>query len=274
VFQPHDVDLHAVADLLAMAIQRCDLLDREAESEAIRRSELLKTALLSSLSHDLRTPIAAISAAATSLNQYGALLEHESRVEMLDTIQTQCRRLDRFTAKLLSLGQLQGGLAPSDMEVVDVADTLGSAIGQVRALQFGRAITKNVEATAALVWANPAMLEQVLFNILENAVSYTPANTPITVRVTTTPETVEISVADEGDGITAKDLPYIFDRFYRSTNRRDKSGQGLGLSIARGFIEAFGGTISAKSPFAHGKGTQLCIELPLVKSPVEALLHG
>ncbi len=273
--QPNDVDLEAVADLLAMAIERCELLDQRAEAEAIRRSEELKTALLSSLSHDLRTPIAAIAAAASSLNRYGEQFDARTRVEMFDTIETQCQRLDRFTAKLLSLGQLQSGAAPGDMEIVDIVEPLGSAIGQVRALQPARAINKDISAGSALVWANPAMLEQVFFNILENAISYTPEQAPITVRVATVGERLEIGITDEGGGISAQELPYIFDRFFRSAGSRGKSGQGLGLSIAKGFVEAFGGTICAVSPPRGAvTGTQIRISLPLASSAEGGALHG
>ncbi|MBN8830713.1 MAG: DUF4118 domain-containing protein [Sphingomonadales bacterium] len=271
VLQAEGVYLGAVADLLAMAIERYELLDHRAEAEVIRRSEAFKTALLSSLSHDLRTPIAAIAAAASGLDKYGELLDSEARSDLLDTIQSQCNLLDRFTAKLLSLGQLQQGLPASDMEIVDVADALGSAIARIRALQPDRPITKSLKIDAALVLANPAMLEQVFFNLIENAVNYTDADTPVRISLDTTADMTEIRITDEGHGIAAEDLPHIFERFFRSASSREKAGQGLGLSIAKGFIEAFGGNICAISPVALGGGTQILIRLPLAK---EVPAHG
>ena len=190
---------------------------------------------------------------------------------MLDTIQSQCNLLDRFTAKLLSLGQLQQGLPASDMEIVDVADALGSAIARIRALQPDRPITKSLKIDAALVLANPAMLEQVFFNLIENAVNYTDADTPVRISLDTTADMTEIRITDEGHGIAAEDLPHIFERFFRSASSREKAGQGLGLSIAKGFIEAFGGNICAISPVALGGGTQILIRLPLAK---EVPAHG
>jgi len=265
-----DMDMDAVVDLLAMAIERCDLLDQRGEAEVIRRSEEFKTALLSSLSHDLRTPIAAIAAAASGLERYGALLDADAREDMLSTIQTQCGRLDRFTAKLLSIGQLQQGIARNAMEIVDMAEPLGSAIAQVRALQPERPINKDLQAGAVLVLANPVMLEQVLFNVIENAVNYTDAEVPIRVSVSTGDGSAVIAVTDDGRGIAPGDLPHIFDRFYRSAGNREKVGQGLGLSIARGFVEAFGGRIDAISPVAAGRGTCIRITLPLSEAPT----HG
>lgn len=265
MLQAEEVYLRAIADLLAMAIERCELLDHRAEAEVIQRSEAFKTALLSSLSHDLRTPIAAIAAAASGLDKFGELLDFEARGDLLETIQSQCDRLDRFTAKLLSLGQLQQGVPVGDMEIVDVADAMGSAVSRIRVLEPDRPIAKSLEIDAALVLANPAMLEQVFFNLIENAVNYTDVGTAISLSIQTTADHAEIRVTDEGSGIAADELPHIFERFFRSASSREKAGQGLGLSIAKGFIEVFGGSICAISPVASCRGTQILITMPLAK---------
>jgi two-component system sensor histidine kinase KdpD len=152
-----------------------------------------------------------------------------------------------------------------DMEIVDVADALGSAVSRIRVLEPDRPIAKSLEIDAALVLANPAMLEQVFFNLIENAVNYTDVDTAIWLSIETTADRAEIRVTDEGPGIAADELPHIFERFFRSTSSREKAGQGLGLSIAKGFIEAFGGSICAISPVASCRGTQILITMPLAK---------
>jgi len=270
-----NIELSAFVSLLAMAIERCDLLDEQTQSEALKRSEQFKTALLSSLSHDLRTPIAAISASATSLIKFGHILERETRSDMLHTIQNQCERLNRFTAKLLSLGQLQGGISDRQFEIVDVADALGCAIASVRGIEAERKIIKNVGNMPMLVNANPVMLEQILFNILENAVSYSPPHTSITVDVVLGDALLSLFVIDEGLGIAQADIEHIFDRFFRGNHNVHGQGQGLGLSIAKGFAEAFGGQITATSPApGSGRGTQVAVVLPLAMNHMRRKAGG
>lgn len=268
-FQAENVDLQALADLLVIAVERCELLDRQAEGEALKRSEELKTALLSSLSHDLRTPIAAISASATSLARFGETLDPQVRLDLLGTIQDQCARLDRFTAKLLSFGRLQGGVITHELEPTDVIELLGNALASARVTGPVQATRKELPGVPVMVLANPAMLEQVFFNILENAFTYGKAGSGILIKVELSGQRATIIIRDYGRGVSEAEMPHIFDPFFRSAHSRSTNGQGLGLFIAKGFVEAFGGAISARSPHDEGQGLEIAISLPLTQTAVE-----
>jgi two-component system, OmpR family, sensor histidine kinase KdpD len=268
-FTVQDVDLPAFVDLLSMAVDRCGLLEDRAESQARKRSEDLKTTILSSLSHDLRTPIAAISASATGLKRFGDGMPAETRTEMLEVIEHQCARLDQFTAKLLSFGRLQGGVAAAQLEPADVIEMLGKAIASARATGPDHLIRKDWPSDPVIVVANPAMLEQVLFNILENAFSYTPPGSEILIRVATNPDDATIVIRDNGRGVAAESIDHIFEPFFRSAHSKHTNGQGLGLFIAKGFVEAFGGTITSRSPHSGGQGLEINITLPLSRQIVE-----
>lgn len=273
-FEAANVDLQAFADLLAIAIERCELLDRQAEGEALKRSEDLKTTLLSSLSHDLRTPIAAIAASATSLAQFGETLDPGVRADMLTTIQDQCARLDRFTAKLLSFGRLQGGVAAHAFEPVDIAEVLGNAAASARLSGPSQRLRKEFPETHVMVMANPAMLEQVFFNIIENAVIYNKPGSEILIKVELDADQTRIVIRDFGRGVSAEEIGHIFEPFFRSDHSRRTNGQGLGLFIAKGFVEAFGGTIAAQSPHEAGQGLEIAIALPLAQIMAEVGVDG
>jgi two-component system sensor histidine kinase KdpD len=268
-FETADIDLKAFVDLLAMAIERCDLLDGQAENEAIKRSEDLKTALLSSLSHDLRTPIAAISASATSLARFGDTLTADVKGDMLGTIQDQCARLDRFTSKLLSFGRLQGGVVARELEQSDIVELLGNAVSSARLAGPAHHVHKELPDIPVIVMANPAMLEQVFFNIIENAVIYNTPGSEILIRVEIANDRARIIIRDFGRGVSEDEMGHIFEPFFRSNNSRTTNGQGLGLFIAKGFVEVFGGTISAQSPHTGGQGLEIAIDLPMAQVAVE-----
>tara|TARA_R110000787_G_scaffold111730_1_gene220699 strand:- start:66695 stop:68218 length:1524 start_codon:yes stop_codon:yes gene_type:complete len=265
------IDFAAVLNLLSMAIDRFVLLHQKAEAEAMRRSEEFKTALLSSISHDMRTPLAAISASASSLASYGEKLPEASRKDMLTIIQDQCERLNRYTTNLLNLGRLQAGISPDQLESLDLLEMLGSAVNAVKLHHSGREIIISLPFDSCTVRANPVMLEQLFYNILENAVQYSPEPAPVLITGHKQAGRVEIAISDQGCGIPASELTRIFDRFYRSAENVRKEGHGLGLSIASGFAQAFGGNIAAHSPLEMGKGTKIVVKLPVSPSPSESI---
>ncbi len=273
-FTVYDVDLPAFVDLLSMAVDRCGLLEDRAISQARQQSEDLKTTILSSLSHDLRTPIAAIAASATGLKRFGDDLPAETRTEMLEVIENQCARLDQFTAKLLSFGRLQGGVAAAQFEPADVIELLGKAIASARATGPDHLINKDWPTEPVIVVANPAMLEQVFFNILENAFSYTAPGCEILVKVEAGPDDATIVIRDNGRGVSAESIDHIFEPFFRSLHSKHTNGQGLGLFIAKGFVEAFGGSIAGRSPHSGGEGLEIAITLPLSRQIVQIDTDG
>jgi two-component system sensor histidine kinase KdpD len=256
------VDLKAVANLLAMAIDRCLLLEQLSETMAMKRSEELKDALLSSVSHDLRTPLTAIEAAATSLRSFRANLSADQQDEMLSTISAQCEKLNRYTANLLDMGRIQAGIEPMQLTQVDVVEILGVALGSTRARFPEQQFVKQVETAAALVHANAPMLEQVCVNVLENSVVHGGAGQPISIALGPSGVGYALQVNDQGPGIPEEERPRVFERFYRGGHGSKREGSGLGLYIARGFIEAFGGTITLES--SPQGGATVAIWLPAI----------
>jgi two-component system sensor histidine kinase KdpD len=256
-------DLDAFVNLLSIAIERCLLLERLSEAELIKRSESFKTALLSSVSHDMRTPLSAISASASSLARFSAELDEATKTDLLQTIEEQCERLNRYTTNLLSLGHLQAGLDPELFTQCDALDALGSAITRVRGLGSEHDFVKCYAIMTAPVRADPVMLEQVFYNVLENAVRYTPAGSRIEVSAALFEGQLQVAIADDGEGIAESDLHRVFERFYRSRTSVQQEGSGLGLSIARGFTQAFGGTIEAGRAQPPLNGARMTISLPI-----------
>ncbi len=267
------VDMEALAALLSMTVERCLLLERLSRTEAVRRSEELKTALLSSLSHDMRTPLSAISTSASSLLSLSGDLDPAVRLMLLQTIKEQCERLDRYTANLLDLGRLQTGIDAEQLIEVDIVEVLGTVLRSTRALSASHAIAKQIDSPSAIVRANPVMVEQIFRNLLDNAVRYSPEGSTIAVKMVQGNALVRIEIIDQGCGVPKDELPHLFDRFYRSSRTQHQEGHGLGLSIARGFVEAFGGWISVDSPHAGGIGTQVIVEIPLSRQHV-GMVHG
>jgi two-component system sensor histidine kinase KdpD len=151
----------------------------------------------------------------------------------------------------------------------DALEVLGTAISTIRTGGATQAIIKEFNAAAAIVYADPVMLEQVFYNVLENATRYSPDCSPITVRTAKSGIFLLVEIADAGKGIPAADLERVFDRFYRSRSSHSQSGSGLGLSIAKGFTEAFGGRITAARADQPAEGTTIRIELPLMAPQVQ-----
>jgi two-component system sensor histidine kinase KdpD len=252
--------------LLALAVQRWSLQASLSESEAIKRSEKFKTALLSSVSHDLRTPLAAISASASSLSMFQSELDSDTKAQLLETIQEQCDRLDRVTTNLLNIGRIEGGLDVRKMPVIDAVEVLGSALARVRKLHASHRFDRDFSAKAAAVRADELLLEQVFLNVLENAAVHTAAGTRVKVSALAKPRHLLIAIEDDGAGIAETDRNRIFQRFVQAgDDGRSQSGSGLGLSIARGFAERIGGSIHACAAHPPLRGARIEIELPLVR---------
>lgn len=259
------LDWSAVAGLLTIAIERALLFGAAAEREALRRSETFKTTLLASVSHDLRTPLAAMIASASSLRFFGEQLSLEERHKMMTVIQEQCARLDRYTSNLLSLAKLENEAVEDRSEVIDIADLLGAALASFRQAYPEHEVSKALPTGPILIKGNAALVEQVFVNILENAGRYSPAGTKVGVSLFCKADDAVVWIEDEGRGIAPHEIDRIFERFYRSPETTDVVGQGLGLSIARGIVERFGGRVAAHSPGPMGHGTRMEVSFPLIR---------
>jgi two-component system sensor histidine kinase KdpD len=260
-------DVSARLAILALATERWILTEQLVDADVIRRSEDFKTTLLASVSHDLRTPLAVISASAGSLLRYSESLPEHTQQDLLKTIEQQSARLNHLTGNLLSLGRIEGGLQPQRMAVVDALEVLGSALVSLRQVAPDRQITKKISAPSADVRADPSLLEQVFYNVLDNAVVHTPPSSSIHVSAAMEDGQLLIAVEDQGAGLDEHDAERIFDRFYQGANQSPrKPGSGLGLSIARGFARAVGGDLRACARADGASGSRFEVRLPLIRT--------
>lgn len=256
--------MSALANLITLAVERAALWENSAERRAQDRTEELKTALLSSVSHDFRTPLTAISASASSLIEFREQLDSNATARLLRGIVSECDRLNRYTSNLLEMSRLEAGQSLARRQTLGVAETISAVVQQVRARAGQRQIVRRSINEDLLVTVDAAMFELVLVNVLDNAIIYSEDGTPILLDVKPDNDCCAIIVSDEGQGIAREDLEKIFTRFYRGARARSSPhGSGLGLAIAKGFVEALGGRIKAESPGPNGRGTVITITLPL-----------
>jgi len=233
-------------------------------------TQRLRTALLASLGHDLRTPLTGIQGAAGTLRTSWARLTAETRADLLDSIEQDVGRMVRFLANITDLTRLETGQINPRLAPVALGEAVEAAGVRLAGAPF---LAVHMPQPEPIALADPALLEQVLVNLLENAAKYAPEGSLIQVRGSVEGHEVRLSVADEGVGIPARDLPHVFDSFFRATRGdRVAPGTGLGLAIARGMVEAMGGRIEAQSPRpdlpADGHpGTVVTLWLPMTRSP-------
>jgi two-component system sensor histidine kinase KdpD len=258
----------ALLDQGAVALERAELAAATVENEALRRSDKLRSALLNSISHDLRTPLATVMGAATTLIDYGKSLKSDVRADLLISIREEAERLNRYVGDLLDMTRLEGGALNTRSEQTDVRDVLGQAIKRVERRLGGRRLVRDFPDQLTQVQTDPGLLEQAVVNILENAVAYSPDGSRIEVAAHEDRANVVIAIEDEGPGIPQADIERIFEKFRRLEEPSDRDrgdrnkGAGLGLSIAKGFVEAMGGRIAAASPVSEGRGARVLISLP------------
>jgi two-component system sensor histidine kinase KdpD len=238
--------LAALADQAAMAVERLRLATAAAQTVAKEDNQKLRTALLSSLSHDLRTPLTAIRGAAETLAGAGDALDGATRQDLLESITQDANRMTKFLSNIMEMARVETGEINPKRQRVQLAELIESAIARVPGALY---TAVNIAPDAAHVFADPALLEQIAVNILDNAVKYAPPDSRISIAAKRQGAMVSLSVADEGVGIPQADLSNVFDSFFRATRGdRVAPGTGLGLAIAKAFTEAMGGSIRAQSP--------------------------
>jgi two-component system sensor histidine kinase KdpD len=253
----------ALADQAALAIERVLLAVDIEKSRLAAETEKLRAALLTSISHDLRTPLSVILGAASSLKDLEGALDPASHRELVATIEEEGQRLNRFIANLLDMTRLESGALAPRLELTDIGDVAGSAAARANRVLAGHTLKLVVEPDLPLVKLDPVLFEQVLFNLLDNAGKYAPEGTTVRLTVRRDGGTLRLEIADEGPGIPPADLERIFDKFYRVLAAdRKRASTGLGLAIARGFVEAMGGTLTAANR-EDRSGAVFTITLPV-----------
>ena len=262
--------LDALADQVAVAIERISLARGLAEARVSAETERLRAALLTSISHDLRTPLASIIGTVSSLRSFGDKYGAADRDELLATLESEAERLNRFVGNLLDMTRLESGAIELKFDLVDVAEIVGAALERAGNILAQHRVEISVGPDLPMLRLDPILFEQVLFNLLDNAAKYAPPGSRIDLKARQDGDAVAIEVVDEGPGIPPDDLERVFDKFYRvQAQDRRRAGTGLGLAICRGFIEAQGGRIEAHNR-RDRSGAILTLRIPI---PEDAEIH-
>ncbi|MGH7143836.1 MAG: DUF4118 domain-containing protein [Planctomycetota bacterium] len=255
--------LEAFANQTALALER-DRIAEEAQKQTVAaEAEQLRGSLLSSVSHDLRTPLTSIGGAAASLLEPNHQLTAAQQRELLETIRHEADRLNRQVSNLLEITRLEGGALPLKKELVPLDEPLGAALNRLEERLAGRPVKLDIPADLPLVPGDPVLLEQLFFNLLDNGVKYAPADLPLEVRAVATHGSILVDIIDHGPGFAEADHERIFQKFYRGRQAGTAQGTGLGLAICKGIVTTHGGRIWAdRRP--EGAGAVVHFSLPVV----------
>jgi two-component system sensor histidine kinase KdpD len=260
--------LETFANQTAVAVERARLAD-EAQAAHVRiETERLRSSLLSSVSHDLRTPLATITGSASTMLDHGPGLPPSTQRELLVSIRDEAERLNRLVQNLLQMTRLEAGALQVRRQWHPLEELVGAALTRLGARLGGRQIVTRVPPDLPLVPVDDVLIEQVLINLLDNALRYTPAGSPITILATATDQAVTVEVADRGPGLPRGEEQRIFEKFYRGEGDGAR-GTGLGLAIARGIVTAHGGRIWAQN-LPEG-GVAFLFTVPITEKPPTAV---
>jgi two-component system sensor histidine kinase KdpD len=255
--------LDALVDQGALAIERVLLVEDMDRVKRTVESDRLRGALLTSISHDLKTPLASVLGAASTLRDLGAGLNDAQKNDLLVTMIDESERLNRFIANLLDMTKLESGAIVPNTARHDVSEIVGSALRRAGKILVHHKVSLELSPNLPMLELDAVLFEQVLFNLLDNAAKYAPPGTTISVRGTRDQGNVSLQILDEGNGIPPAELESVFDKFYRAQKGDHvRPGTGLGLAISRGFVEAMHGTISAANR-SDRSGAMISIRLPV-----------
>ena len=250
----------AIAGVTAIAIERTQLLEDRKEAEVVRRGAELKSALLASLGHDLKTPLTAVTVAANNLD--ASWLTDEQRHEQADIVRTELRRLNRLFQDIVDMARIETNAVAAEPEWVEPAEIVAAAAQQVEPALASHRLRIDGHTEKALVRLDPRLTSAALAHVLENAAQYSPHGSTIAVTVTLSTEELRIAVRDQGAGIAPQDAEHLFDRLYRGVEARQRRfGTGMGLAITRGMLAAEGGRVWAENN--QGGGAVFTMAIPV-----------
>ncbi len=261
----HQSLLEAFADLAAVAVEGVQRTEEAHEAqmlnEVLRDTERLQTALLNSVSHDLRTPLVSIIGVLSSLEEEVMHLDEKAKKNMVQVALGEAERLNRLITNVLDVSRIEAGALKINRQLGDAQELIGAALDQLAERTGRRKFSVNLPENLPPIWVDSSLMVQALVNVVDNSVKYSPDGSEIDVNARQDSGRLLIEIADRGEGIPERDLSRIFEKFYR-VQRPDKvSGTGLGLSITKGIVEAHGGRVNAEN--RTGGGTIIRIELPL-----------
>jgi two-component system, OmpR family, sensor histidine kinase KdpD len=255
--------LNALAELAGVAIERLFLAEEIDQARLARESERLRSALLTSIAHDLRTPVTAVLGALSGLRGDYERFDPDTRNELLDIAQQETERLERFVGGILDMTRLEERALEVRREPVDLGDVVGSALRRAQRTLGRRTVKIDLAPNLPMLQLDFVLFEQVLYNLLDNAAKYSPPTSTVCAKGALTNTVVMLSIIDEGTGVPDDDVERIFDKFYRArTGGVEQGGTGLGLAICRGFVEALGGTIAASNR-TDRSGSIFTIRMPV-----------
>lgn len=227
----------------------------------LREADKLRTALFNSVSHELRTPLAAIMASVYTLNDKAVAYGEKQRQQLLETIADASKRMERIIGNLLDTARLESGMLQLKLDWCDLEDVVSGALRRSKEHTQSYKIKVEIADDLPLIYADAALLEHVVLNLLDNAVKYSVEGSEIEIQTCLDDSEVIVMVKDRGLGVTAKDLPHLFDKFYRARQTEKISGTGLGLAICKGIVDAHRGRIWAKQ--RTGSGSIFAFALPV-----------
>jgi two-component system sensor histidine kinase KdpD len=246
----------------ALAIERAQLAEQAKEAQLFQATERLQTALLNSISHDLRTPLVSITGALSSLSDGGVAMDPQIHQDLVDTARYEADRMNRLVGNLLNMTRLEAGAMRVTKQPGDIQDAIGTALENLNDHLGERIISLDIERNIPLVPMDFVLIVQVLVNLIDNAMKYSDLESPVEIQARQIDHEIHVRVSDRGIGIPADDLERIFEKFYRVQRPEKISGTGLGLSISKGIVEAHGGRIWAEN--RTGGGTTIIFCLPLI----------
>jgi two-component system, OmpR family, sensor histidine kinase KdpD len=257
---PSDQTLRAIVNLIAITIEKARAIEDASHADAARQSEVLKSALLDSLAHDIKTPLTSIKAAVTSLLGTAAGMDHE----LLTIINEEADRLNQLAAEVIAMARVEAGKLHLEKCPVIAAELIETALADLASLRRGRPVTVQVAPDLPKVDCDPELVQQVVKQLVENAFKYSPQDVPLTISAQRKGEKILIGVADRGAGIDEDERAHIFDKFFRGRRYRfETKGTGMGLAIAKGIVEAHGEKIWVESE--PGQGSAFYFSLPAAR---------
>lgn len=257
----HQIAVRLLAELAGNAVARARYQQSQMEMEAVTGAERLRTALMSSISHDFRTPLSTILTSATSMQTYGDQFSPATRADLLTSIQEEAERLNRYIGNILDMTRLDAGVVKLRQEWIDPVELLDNVQERMQRRMGARRMAMEAPAAVPAILVDPLLLEQAIVNAVENCLAYTPATAVVRLGADYTTTAVSIWVEDDGPGVPAADLPFLFDKFHRLGSTQNTQGAGLGLAISKGFIEAMGG--EAKASTSSDGGLRVAFTFPL-----------
>jgi two-component system sensor histidine kinase KdpD len=258
--------LATFADQAAVALERLYLLQEAERAEILARSDELKSALVSTVSHDLRTTLASIMASVTSLLEPGIAWGEDTQREFLQSIYDEARRLDKLVSNLLDMSRIESGELRPEKDWYSIDEVIEAVTQRLESRATEHQLTVQIAENLPMVMLDFTQIDQVITNIVQNAIKYTPPGTLIHIDARQIGEYVQVTVADSGPGVPAEQLPKLFTKFFRVDGRTQVKGMGLGLAISKGLVEAHGGRIGAKNK--AGGGLEITFALPITAANV------